>query len=768
MNYTRLSVLAIFIISIMASCSITKKIPDNSQLLVKNKIECDNRQVDTEDMKNYIRQKPNRKTLFMRYHLRLFYMFENSESKFGTKMRENVAEPPTLLDNELTERSVQQLKIYMQERGFYNSNISYNEKNIGLRKKKSVVTYFVQSGERYEISKLSLEIPDTAILSVVSKYISKQLQAKKTPFDIRVLKEEQQRLTREIRNAGYYAFEESNIYFAVDTSGGYKHVELTLSVKNNTQSNYETYKKSVVQNIYVYPDFDVERGSRRNVVYDTVKVDTGVYFLYRGEHYMYPEVVQRANYIHPNDYYSLHTTEKTQYQLSQNKLFKLVTITYSSASLPTDTLLENQFINCNIFISPRVPQSITAELEGTNTGGDWGAQANLLYMHRNLAKGSENFYIKTKAAREYYSALKSSDNSGKLFNAFEYGAEIGLETPVFLSPLKPEKFDYKYRPRTNIKLAYNFNKTIDYTKPTLQASYGYTWFGNSFLTHLFKPIELTYIEFYDKSDRLLRYIEQKKYIQYSFEDYMIFSTNYTYTHYNRQGTSKKNYHLLRMYAEAAGNLMYSGFKLLDLPAENGKYKTFGKHFAQFAKIEIDARYYQHLPNENMIVYRLFSGVAAPYLNSDGLPSVSKFFAGGANSMRAWANRSLGPGAYTDAQNEFTYYMGDIKFEANLEYRFPMFWYLRGALFADIGNIWTFNDNSMEQSAFNPKYFLQDLAVGTGCGLRFDFSFLVLRFDLGLKIKKPYRKDVIESIPIYMNKSLKSDDMNLTITIGYPF
>jgi len=749
-----------------ASCSITKKIPEQSQLLTKTKIVCNEKSIDTDDIKNYLKQKPNRKTFFIRFHLRMYYMFEHATSNFGTKMRENAGEPPVLFDEQLHNRSMQQLNLYMHERGYYNAVVTSKIKTKGISDKKIAVKYKIKSGEVYTISNISYNIQDSVLREIILSNTNKSILNNQSPFDISLLKQEQKRITTLINNSGYYSFNESNLYFTADTSKGAKQVHLTLVVKDNGNTTDGTYKKSRIRNIYIYPDFEPS-DLNRQTPYDTVIYSNHIYFLYNNKNFLKPDVIQRANYIQLDSLYSISANDKTQRQLIQNKLFKLVTITYKETDLSDSSKLENS-LNCYIYITPHTRQLFTVEVEGTNTGGDWGAEINTSYMHKNIARGAENIYFKTKASGEYNRALKTDNEKNQLFNSYEYGGEIGFETPIFLSPIKPSKFDFNYRPKTNFKIAYNYNKTVDYTKPTLQINYGYTWFGNNYLTHILKPIDISYIRIDNPSERLQLYIKNNEYIKYSFEDYMIYSTNYTYIYYNRKPNSLQNYQYIRLFGETAGNALHAIYNAIDTSSQTSSFKTFNVHFAQFAKIEADVRHYQILSKNSMVVYRLFAGMAVPYLNSEGLPSVKKYYAGGANSMRAWANRTLGPGSYIDSTNGFKFYMGDIKLEANIETRFHMFWYLDGAIFIDIGNIWSYNDNTLQGAEFFASKFTKEIAIGTGYGFRFDFSFLILRLDLGLKVKEPYTITNTKSSIIWGNRPLTNEDFNLNIAIGYPF
>lgn len=749
-----------------SQCSITKKIPENKYLLIKTKISCDSK-VDIEDMQNYIRQKPNRKTFLIKYHLRMYYLFQNSNRKIGTWFRETVGEEPALYDSTIHKKTIQQLQLYMNERGYYNAEVKGTTKLKGIRKKKIALFYTVKSGDVYTISKITYNIPDTNIAKIITDHLDKSLIKKETVFDISILKDEQKRISQLANTEGYYSFNESNIYYTADTSKGHDNVEITIALKPNNASQDGSYKKYRIRNTYIYPDYNASESIHSLNILDTIRYSKSINFICNDTLFVKPEVIQRSNYIINGSLYNIGKVEKTQRQLSQNKLFKLVTITFTEVNTTNEN--DENYIDCYIHITPFTRQALTLEIEGTNTGGDWGAEINGSYIHKNLFRGAENFYIKARASEEYNKALKTNNESYQLFNSHEFGIEFGLETPVFLSPIKPARFDYNYRPKTNIRFGYNYNKTVDYTRPSLQVSYGYTWFGNNYITHNFKPIDISYIYYFDKSARFYKFINSQDYYKFSYEDYVIYAMNYAYIFYNRNPKFQRNYQYFKFFIESSGNSMYAAYSLIDKNKQaNEKYTTLNVGFAQYAKAEADFRYYQVLDKKRTIVYRIFGGMAVPYLNSEGLPSVKKYYSGGANSMRAWSNRTLGPGSFKDTINSFQYYMGDIKLEANLETRFHMFWLMDGAFFIDAGNIWSYKDNEIQGAEFFANTFLKEIAIGTGYGVRFDFSFLIFRLDLGVKVKEPYLIDNTNSRIIWGNRPLDNEDFNLNLGIGYPF
>ncbi|MBP5583960.1 MAG: BamA/TamA family outer membrane protein, partial [Bacteroidales bacterium] len=366
---------------------------------------------------------------------------------------------------------------------------------------------------------------------------------------------------------------------------------------------------------------------------------------------------------------------------------------------------------------------------------------------------------------------KTENENIKWFNSLEYGVSADFTTPKFLLPFVREKYNKRFRAKTNCHVEYNYLQTPDYTRPTTELNFGYIWYGKRFFTYTLNPIDFSYIRYYDISERFNNFINSKNYYKYSFEDYMLYCNNFSVTYYNKRRYETRDYQYVRLSAETSGNLMYFYCKATDKERnENGKYETFNLPFAQYIKGEADFRYYNVLSTKTMLVYRVFGGISIPYLNSDGLgiPSLKKFYAGGANSMRAWESRSLGLGSNIDTTNSFKYYLGDIKLEFNIESRFHLIGFVDGAVFVDVGNIWSFGDDELNGAEFHLNNFYKDLAVGTGFGLRFDFSFLILLCDLGTKVREAFPIENTNSHIIWGNRKLTTDDFNLNIGIGYPF
>ncbi|MBP5370528.1 MAG: BamA/TamA family outer membrane protein [Bacteroidales bacterium] len=752
----------LIILVLCCQCAVTRHWEDHQQkLLIKHKISSDEKKVDTDEMLNYVKPKPNR--AFMGFHTRLYfyYTFENATGKFGTWMRDIVGEPPVILDEGQIAKNEEQLRLYLNELGYYNASVSSSISYKGWKEKKAVARYKLTCGKQYTLSNVSYQISDSTIAAIVARTQGSSKLKKGKPFAIGLLQDEQARIVRICNNVGYYAITKNNIFFAADTTHGPDSVSLVISVKETSPTSlkkHRVHSTEINQNYMGKSNRPRHPNAEESKPEDTKTTNAT---------HVKDETIQQANFIEEGRQYSLFRVERTQRILTSYPLFKLVNIEFKQSEFQSSA--DTIDLDCQINITPEKRQSISVDVEGTNTSGDWGAALNTSYKNRNVFHGAEFLNLKLKLAGEYNNVLKEEDEDIRLFNSLEYGIAVDLTTPKFLTPINLRSYNKRFRAKTNCHLEYNFLQTPDYTRPTTEINFGYTWYGRRFLTYNLNPIDISYIRYYNISDRFNNFINSKNYYKYSYEDYLLYCNNFSIVYYNKRPSESRDYQYFRFYAETSGNLMYLYCKATDKETNTaGNYETFNLPFAQYIKGEADFRYYDVISPKLTFVYRLFGGVSVPYLNSNGLPSVKKYYAGGANSMRAWESRSLGLGSYLDTTNSFKYYLGDIKLEMNLESRFHLFWLIDGAAFIDVGNIWSFRNDDLSGSQFHFSDFYKDLAVGTGFGLRFDFSFLIVRCDLGVKFRDAHTISNTNSHIIWGNRSLTSDDFNLNIGIGYPF
>jgi len=349
----------------------------------------------------------------------------------------------------------------------------------------------------------------------------------------------------------------------------------------------------------------------------------------------------------------------------------------------------------------------------------------------------------------------------------EFGVEGRIRFPKFLLPFKTEQFIRKYNPQTNLSAALNFQRRPDYTRTIANASFGYTWRETQEVTHNVYPIEVSLILTPYQSEDFKDWLDGK-YLYYSYQPHFIVDQRYSFVFTNQNFRKDQDFQYLRIDAETAGNLLYAGHSLFGTESDSGNYQIFNVDFAQYVKGEIDFRNYTYLYEGISFVTRGFIGAGIPYLNSNAMPFVKQFYSGGANSIRAWQLKNLGPGSYIDSTDTgYPNQTADLKIEANFEYRFKLVWKLESAIFLDIGNIWSLSaEDNREGAQFKFNKFYKELAIGTGVGARFDFNFFIFRFDLGIPLRSPY--PIEGSNWLFGNSGVKGKDLTFNLAIGYPF
>jgi len=379
---------------------------------------------------------------------------------------------------------------------------------------------------------------------------------------------------------------------------------------------------------------------------------------------------------------------------------------------------------------------------------------------------------------------------GDLGWKMEYEAEVTLNIPKLILPFfSTNTFSRKYNPNTAFSILYNYQQYPDYYLRTVfNTSFGYNWRGSDIISHLVKPLDVNFIQLPSKylSETFKSNLDRFPYLKNSYQSHMVVSSSYTFVRDMRL-LNRKNFFFVRTNIETAGLLLDAAYRLSGQTKEQGQpYKMFGNDFSQFVKGDIDLRYYHSIYGNNQMVTRFFAGVGLPYgnarttvTNADGLsktvvamPFEKKYYSGGANSIRGWRLRSLGPGSYKDTISFSSYpnNTGDIKLEANLEYRFKLVWLIEGALFMDAGNVWdTQKDDDRPGANFSFDRFYREIAVSGGFGFRFDFKYVIIRTDLGMKLHDPAGAGRWTFTPRPNgNRRITWDDFCLSFAIGYPF
>ena len=767
----------LIIIFTAASCNPTKYVPSGDVLLNKNNLIIEGTDeplpatVTRGAMKPYIKQQPNKKIFGTRFHLGLYNLSDIEREKWPHGWLRKIGEEPVIFDPVSATRSAEQIKSYLWSKGFFNASVT---DTVRTEKDEAIVYFNVVPGKPYTIADIRYEIQDSMLYGLVILDTVNCKIERGMIYDVDLLQNERQRLERFIRDVGFYAFSTEDIYFRVDSSLMNRQVNVyyVVSRKSSLDSQgrlvYTNHNMYRIRDVYVFPEFDPKLtlidGEKYTQTFDT-SYYKGIYYVAPpGRTLIKPEVINQMLYVTPGSLFSLSGSEQTQARLSAMKNHRLVNVTYVDAGKDPDARRNNSLLDCIVQLTPMQRQSFTVELEGTSTGGNLGGAVNFLYQNKSLFHGAEVFNMKLKGAYERV-------NIEEFKNTYEAGIETSLRLPKLLVPFHVRESIIRNRdPKTILQAGYNRQSVPVYTRTIANVTAGYGWSGNNWTKHSFNPLSFDVVKLPFVDADFQSMVDTTSYLAYSFRPVMVLGGMYDFVFNNQMIQNSKDYWIIRCGFDVAGNLLNLTYKLADAEkAADGTYHFLGQPFAQFVKGEIDASYHYKLNEVSNIVYRFFAGVGWPYGNTwKAMPFEEQYFGGGANDIRAWIVRTLGPGSYVLAEDAFINQTADIKLIGNVEYRFKLFWILEGATFIDLGNIWTFRyDEGRPGGQFKFNSFLDDLAVGTGVGLRFDIKFVLLRADFGFKLRDPQDVAGTKWRPLTGDYNF-NNDMTMVIGIGYPF
>lgn len=744
---------------LLVSCNPTKTLNENQEFLKKNVLKIENNKIDKDEVNNIIKQKPNKKILgVFRFHLGVYNLLsKKKESKF----RDNVGEPPVIYDSLLTLRSVKQLELYLNNKGYFQNQVTV-EKNV--KKNKVKQTYILNTGEPYIINDVYYKFNDVLMGAHLLAKKNYSLIVKGQNFDVDVLDKERERIKNELKNHGFYYFTNNFIKYQVDTTIGNHKVNIKIELLDDKEKAANS--DSIVfipHKSYAIEDIKIYVGSK-SIIDKTEKLDTISYdnisIVYLDKLNFKPKMLTKTLNYKPLDTYSLEDQNYTYKQLSGLKLFRNISMIYEVA--------DSNKLHSNIYLSPLVMKSFALEGIGTNTGGDLGVEGSVNFENKNIFRGGELLNIKLKGGLQIQRVIGVSNNDNEIlgtpFNTLEFGPEISLEFPRFLLPINQDIFTRHFTPKTTITTTFNFQQRPEYARDLIQGTFGYSWNETNYKKHFITPFNISYIKLdltQDFKDRIIA--ENNPFLINAYTDHFISTVQYSFIFNNQELGRIKNYQYFKFNIETAGNLLSSYNKIANTPKDTNtnSYYFAGIRYAEYIKTEIDLRLYQHY-NNSMLVERLNAGVGAPYGNLDVLPFEKSYFGGGSNGIRAWPARKLGPGSLSDSLINSVNQIGEVKIEANIEYRFDITKLFKGAFFVDAGNIWLLKEDPQRPNAgINFKRFYQDIAIGVGFGLRLDFSFFIFRFDIATPLKDPSKNN-----PEKFQMELKKTTLNLGI--GYPF
>lgn len=776
MKFTGYCLTVILFLITFLSCNPTKYVPEGETLLDRNYVNVNRESVPEGDLYPYIRQKPNKRIFGTRFHLALYNLSDINKEKWPHTWLRNIGEEPVIFDPSAVKKSVEQMRAYLVSKGYFDGSVV---ETVEIARKRSKVYYDVNLNRPYTVRNIIYEIEDTTMAKIAFIDSSACLIERGRPYDADKLQAERERLELMVRNHGFYNFSAENIYFRVDSTISGRKVDIFYGIRNPIRIGTDNrpmimpHHQYKVRNIYLYPDYNprdfLAGGAEYQKSLDTIEYKGYFFVTNQKKPTVKYDLLLQSLYLRPGLTFTQTSTERSHARLMSLKSYRLVNIFYNETD-PKSSDDPFRYLDCNIQLTSFSRQSFLVELEGTNSGGNLGGALNFIYLNRNLLHGAEQFNMKLKGAYETFSQTTTGIKSTR-----EFGIETNLRLPKFLVPfLESENFIRKYTPSTNLQVAYNYQKLPVYTRTIANASFGYNWNQDIYRTHMVYPLQMNLVKITDiEPDYYRNVIEKSSYLLNSYQSVLIAGGSYSYIFSRQKVQRSKNNWFVRVNAEASGNLLRALMKLSGAPllrdSLTSHYNIFGQPFAQFLKADIDIRYNRIINDVSSIVFRGFAGAGVPYKNSLAMPFEKQYFEGGANGVRGWQVRSLGPGSYSPPEAKYINQTGDIKLEGNVEYRFKLFWILEGALFVDVGNIWAIREDPDRPGAkFAFNKFYDDLAVGTGFGMRFDLKFVLLRTDIGFKLRDPRFSGSEQWLFTSSPSSGKGNKMALVVAIGYPF
>lgn len=739
----------------------SEKLYTGYSITVNSKDKIHNKNLYKKVAAKVIRPKTNKRIFLSRPKLWFYYVSgDTSKSKFRKWIQTKIGEPPVYMSAVAPSQTSKYIDAALFNEGIFKSSTSFllKEKN-----KSAKINYISNVHNPFTFDTISYsKINDTIDKELLANK-KRSLLVKGEPYSLDLIKKERERIDKLLKEKGFYYFRPDYLKFIADTNEVQMTVNLNLKLTDNIPENAtRIYKIGLVT---VDQTYSLKRDSL-TAIKDTIHYKDVVF---KGENPVRPKVIMRSLFLKQDDIYS-----RQNHNMTLNKLMSLGTFKFIIIEFPEIDSIGIGKLNANIDLTPTPQKSVRIELQGTSKSNDYlGPALNLNYKNRNTFGGAELLNINLKGRFE-----TQINSSYKGNYSYDVGPDIELYIPKFILPFNVRDPKGYYIPQTKIAIGYDYLKRVGfYNLNSLNFSYGYKWKENIKIDHELNPFFVNYSVIGNKSVEFDSLLQQNILLKKSFEEQFITGANYAFTYNEQVIPNKKNQILFMLKSEVAGNsLSIINRVTKNVKSNDAKPSEFlGSVYSQYARLSLDFRnYYSTSPNDK-IVFRIYSGIGLPYGNSATLPYSKQFFSGGPNSIRAFRLNSLGPGNYHQTTNQENFFFdqgGEIKFEANTEYRFGIYKILKGAFFVDAGNIWLINKNpEIDVAPFKFNRLLKDAAVGTGFGLRLDATFFVVRFDFAFPLRKPWLEDGQQwsyKTISFGDPSWRGDNLILNFAIGYPF
>ncbi len=736
---------------LLSGCNASRFIPEDGYLLTGVGIASEGTHVGTDELQAYMPQRPNNKWFsIFKVPLGIYCLSGRDSTKRFNRFLRHLGEAPVIYDRERTLQACDNMQLSIRNMGYLNAEVFLKEK---AKRNKMKVSYRVIPHERYHIRDFTLNVQDDALRHTLDslKYrpaINSEVDRRNRPYSINGLESERGRLYGLLVENGYYKFNKEYVHFRVDTTIGHHLADVEMIVRQ-AQGNADS------------TDFSHHRYHIGDISYEFPS----------GRQFLRPKVLRNATAISKQQLYRETEMHETYARMTRLSAVMGANVRVDERTDGSDTL------DVSVSLTPGKINSFSAELEGTNSAGDFGAALALSYQNRNLFRGSELFSIKLRGAFEAIKGLVGYADQ----NFIEYSIETGITFPDFKFPFLRSAFRRNAQATTEINFAFDSQDRPEFHRRVLTGVLRYRWTRmNRQLQHRFDLLDINYVFMPWISDTFREtYLSDPQnrnaILKYNYENLFIMNWSYHFVYNSRPlGASASNYgtnaYTIRIGLETAGNLLYAISNMTGAKRhEDGEFKYFGIGYAQYAKFDFSFCKSFLINKNNSLALHAALGIACPYGNSDILPYEKRYFSGGANSVRGWSVRELGPGSFqgTDGRIDFINQTGDIKLDLNIEYRTHLFWKFDGAAFIDAGNIWTIRDYKDQPGGqFRFDEFWRQIAASYGLGLRLNFNYFILRFDAGMKAVHPAFKDSRRHFPI-VHPNFKHD-FTFHFAVGMPF
>ena len=759
---------ALSILCILGACSAVKFIPEGEYMLESVAVKSTNKELDVSQLKGYVRQHPNSKWFsLVKVPMAPYALSGMDTTRRINRFLQRMGEAPVVFDTLLAQRTAENMIEAVRNMGFLDAQL--NQK-LTVKGKKVKVLYEIMPGTRYHVRNINYVIEDTIVGNLIKAHSSGTLLYSGMPFDLNVFDAERTRINSVLHNEGYYKFNKEYVRFEADTCVGNHKADITLCImpyKKTAESQDEPHPRYTIRNVsftsHSYSTSD-NAAPTDSIIYN------GFHIYYHNKLALRPTVFTDNNTIRPGELY-----KETDVQTTYGNFGRLGAVMFSNVRMEEiDSLPET--LDAQINIHQNKPHTIGFELEGTNSAGDLGAALQLTYQNRNLFHGSELLTIKLRGAFEAITGLEGYSDQDYV----EASVEAGLTFPNARMPShKHNKGQIKAT--TEVSLMYDSQNRPEFHRRVLTGALRYRWQSpNNLFRHRIDLLDLNYVFMPWISDTFREdYLEDETdrnaILRYNYEDLFILHVGYSFSYSSQRtalGTTTygSNALSLRFNIEAAGNALYGASELFNVSKNSdGQYTLFNIAYAQYIKGDFDVSKSIRIDNRNSLALHFALGIAYPYGNSTILPYEKRYFSGGANSVRGWSVRELGPGSFTgsDGRIDFINQTGDIKLDINAELRTTLFWKFHGALFVDAGNIWTIRDYAEQPGGqFSFTDCWRQIAVAYGLGVRLNFDYFVLRLDGGMKAINPAYDDSRHHYPIIHPQFHR--DFTLHFAVGLPF